>query len=138
MSMRNQSRAAAEQDGNQIDLTPMLDVVFIMLIFFIVTSSFIKEPGVPLMKPQASTTEACPNGTILIAVDENGKLHYNKTEMKLDKVFREAQKAKDESPRANFVVQTSEKSPAWVAEELTEKLRPLLAAPPCNSTDEEA
>ena len=47
MSMRDQasrSRQSSEQEG-QIDLTPMLDVVFIMLIFFIVTSSFVKEPG---------------------------------------------------------------------------------------------
>ena len=138
MSMRDHSRTSAEQDGNQIDLTPMLDVVFIMLIFFIVTSSFIKEPGVELMKPQASTTETCPNGTILIAVDESGDLYYNKSEMKLDKVYREVQRAREESPRANFVVQIDEKSPAWVAEELTEKLRPLLTTPPCASTDEEA
>ena len=45
MSMRDQARSAAAEEGNQIDLTPMLDVVFIMLIFFIVTSSFVKEPG---------------------------------------------------------------------------------------------
>ena len=49
MSMRDQASRpsqASQQDGSQIDLTPMLDVVFIMLIFFIVTSSFVKEPGV--------------------------------------------------------------------------------------------
>ena len=136
--MRDQPRTTSQEEGSQIDLTPMLDVVFIMLIFFIVTSSFIKEPGVELMKPQASTTEACPNGTILIAVDENGKLHYNKNETTLDKVLMQARKAQEESPRANFVVQFSKKSPAWVGEELTEILRPLLARPPCNSTDEEA
>ena len=53
MSMRDKARSAAAEEGNQIDLTPMLDVVFIMLIFFIVTSSFVKEPGVELFKPQA-------------------------------------------------------------------------------------
>ena len=59
MSMRDQPRSAAAEEGSQIDLTPMLDVVFIMLIFFIVTSSFVKEPGVELFKPQASTQEPC-------------------------------------------------------------------------------
>ncbi|GIR69926.1 MAG: hypothetical protein CM15mP74_11770 [Halieaceae bacterium] len=44
MSMRDQSRSAAAEEGSQIDLTPMLDVVFIMLIFFIVTSSLLKSP----------------------------------------------------------------------------------------------
>ena len=55
MSLRDQagSSAASQQDESQIDLTPMLDVVFIMLIFFIVTSSFVKEPGVEIDKPGA-------------------------------------------------------------------------------------
>ncbi len=140
MSMRDAANRMAKQgeQGNQIDLTPMLDVVFIMLIFFIVTSSFIKEPGVELFKPQASTTEACPNGTILIAVDESGKLHYNKDEISLDKVAFELAKAKEEAPLANVVVQVSLESPAWVAEDLVDKIRPILTAPPCVSTDEEA
>jgi biopolymer transport protein ExbD len=58
MSLRDQagSSAASQQDESQIDLTPMLDVVFIMLIFFIVTSSFVKEPGVEIDKPGAATT----------------------------------------------------------------------------------
>ena len=68
MSLRDQAgaSAASQQDESQIDLTPMLDVVFIMLIFFIVTSSFVKEPGVEIDKPGAATTEACPNGTIIL------------------------------------------------------------------------
>ena len=59
MSLRDQvgsPSAASQQEENQIDLTPMLDVVFIMLIFFIVTSSFVKEPGIEIFKPQAATT----------------------------------------------------------------------------------
>ena len=55
MSERLAPRRQEEPNESQIDLTPMLDVVFIMLIFFIVTSSFVKEPGVELMKPQAAT-----------------------------------------------------------------------------------
>ena len=59
MSMRDAATrpSQAQDGGNQIDLTPMLDVVFIMLIFFIVTSSFVKEPGIEIFKPQAATTE---------------------------------------------------------------------------------
>ena len=72
-----------EQGGAEIDLTPMLDVVFIMLIFFIVTSSFVKEPGVELFKPQASTQEACERGTIIFAVDANGDIFYNKNNLPL-------------------------------------------------------
>ena len=56
MSLRDQAgaSAASQQDESQIDLTPMLDVVFIMLIFFIVTTSFVKEAGIEVNKPKAA------------------------------------------------------------------------------------
>jgi len=94
MGMRDQARPGADEGGSQIDLTPMLDVVFIMLIFFIVTSSFVKEPGVELLKPQASTMEACERGTIIFAVDGNGDIFYNKNKVPLDRVMRTAEAAK--------------------------------------------
>ncbi|MEL0136493.1 MAG: biopolymer transporter ExbD, partial [Halieaceae bacterium] len=105
MSMRDQARPSADEGANQIDLTPMLDVVFIMLIFFIVTSSFVKEPGVELFKPQASTQEACERGTIIFAVDANGDIFYNKNKLPMDRVMRTAEAAKKEAPQANIVVQ---------------------------------
>ena len=140
MSMRDQafrSRQSSEQEG-QIDLTPMLDVVFIMLIFFIVTSSFVKEPGVEIFKPQAATTEACARGTIIFAVDERGDIYYNKNKLKLDKVLRTAEAAKKEAPQANIVVQVDRETPAYAVEELIDIVRPVLTAPPCISTDDEA
>jgi len=138
--MRDQasrSRQSSEQEG-QIDLTPMLDVVFIMLIFFIVTSSFVKEPGVEIFKPQAATTEACARGTIIFAVDERGDIYYNKNKLKLDKVLRTAEAAKKEAPQANIVVQVDRETPAYAVEELIDIVRPVLTAPPCISTDDEA
>jgi len=138
MSMRDQVRPSAQESDSQIDLTPMLDVVFIMLIFFIVTSSFVKEPGVELFKPQASTQEACERGTIIFAVDANGDIFYNKNKLPLDRVMRTAEAAKKEAPQANFVVQVDRETPAYVVEELIDIVRPILTAPPCISTDEEA
>ena len=52
---RNGRNATADDNASEIDLTPMLDVVFIMLIFFIVTASFIKEAGIEVNRPEAST-----------------------------------------------------------------------------------
>ena len=63
--------ASKEQEGGEIDLTPMLDVVFIMLIFFIVTAVFIKEPGIQVNRPEAETRELVKNQSILVAI--NGK-----------------------------------------------------------------
>jgi len=138
MGMRDQVRPSADEGSNQIDLTPMLDVVFIMLIFFIVTSSFVKEPGVELFKPQASTQEACERGTIIFAVDANGDIFYNKNKLPMDRVMRTAEAAKKEAPQANIVVQVDRETPAYVVEDLIDTVRPILTSPPCISTDEEA
>lgn len=138
MSMRDQARSAAAEEGSQIDLTPMLDVVFIMLIFFIVTSSFVKEPGVEIFKPQAATTEACERGTIIFAVDSRGDIYYNKNKVPLDRSLRVAESAKKEAPQANVVIQVDRETPAFAVEELIDTVRPVLTAPPCISTDDEA
>jgi biopolymer transport protein ExbD len=138
MSMRDQAaRRRSANDEGQIDLTPMLDVVFIMLIFFIVTSSFVKEPGVELFKPQASTMEACERGTIIFAVDGQGDIYYNKNKVPLDRVNRLTEGAKKEAPQANLVIQVDQDTPAYAVEELIDEVRPLLTAPPCISTDDE-
>ncbi|EGG29464.1 Biopolymer transport protein ExbD/TolR [Aequoribacter fuscus] len=138
MSMRDQAaRRRSASDEGQIDLTPMLDVVFIMLIFFIVTSSFVKEPGVELFKPQASTMEACERGTIIFAVDGQGDIYYNKNKVPLDRVNRVTEAAKKEAPQANLVIQVDQDTPAYAVEELIDEVRSLLTAPPCISTDDE-
>lgn len=132
-------KIAKEQDqgGAEIDLTPMLDVVFIMLIFFIVTSSFVKEPGVELFKPQATTQEECLRGTIIFAVDGRGDIHYNKNKVPLERVARLTEVAKKEAPQANLVIQVDRETPAFVVEQVYDEVRPLLTSPPCISTDDE-
>ena len=137
MGMRDQARPGADEGGSQIDLTPMLDVVFIMLIFFIVTSSFVKEPGVELLKPQASTMEACERGTIIFAVDGNGDIFYNKNKVPLDRVMRTAEAAKKEAPQANIVVQADRETPADGVEDLIGIVRPIRTGPPWIPTDQE-
>ncbi len=66
-------KKAAEEAG-EIDLTPMLDVVFILLIFFIVTSVFVTEAGIEVTKPEASTVDETSGDLILIAVGESGDI----------------------------------------------------------------
>ena len=60
-------------DEAAIDLTPMLDIVFIMLIFFIVTTSFVKEAGVEINRPSANTAETVKTGNIMVAVRATGQ-----------------------------------------------------------------
>jgi hypothetical protein len=63
-----------EEEENEINLTPMLDVVFIMLIFFIVTASFIKEAGIDVNRPDAPTSESVADANILIAISSNDEI----------------------------------------------------------------
>ena len=70
-------RRRAPEDST-IDITPMLDIVFIMLIFFIVTTTFIKETGVEVNRPNASTAVADERGNILIAITENNEIYIDK------------------------------------------------------------
>ena len=63
-----------QEDAGEIDLTPMLDVVFILLIFFIVTSVFVTEAGIEVTKPEASTVEDTSGDLILIAVGQAGDI----------------------------------------------------------------
>lgn len=135
--MAAKGRAAQEGGGEgEIDLTPMLDVVFIMLIFFIVTSSFVKEPGVDITKVGAVTTDPCERGTIIFAVDAVGKVHYDKKEIPVERAYRLAEAAKKEAPKANFVIQADEEAPTSVISELLGVIKPLMDAPLCASTDE--
>ena len=65
-------------DENALDLTPMMDIVFIMLIFFIVTTSFVKETGVDINRPNAETAERDEKGNILVALTENNEIWIDK------------------------------------------------------------
>jgi biopolymer transport protein ExbD len=62
-----------------IDLSPLIDVVFILLIFFIVTTVFVKEPGVEVQKPEAVTAQQLENDLILLAVTPAGEVMYDRS-----------------------------------------------------------
>jgi biopolymer transport protein ExbD len=129
-------RASGGGGEGEIDLTPMLDVVFIMLIFFIVTSSFVKEPGAEIERAKALTTSACERGTIIFAVTAVGDIYYDKKQVPLARAFRLAEAAKKEAPKANFVIQADVDAPTSALSELLAALKPLMDAPLCASTTE--
>jgi biopolymer transport protein ExbD len=77
--MRANLQQRLEQTHNGIDLSPLLDVVFILLIFFIVTSVFVKETGVEVDKPQAVSAQRLENTVIMIAITGKGDVVYDST-----------------------------------------------------------
>jgi biopolymer transport protein ExbD len=70
--LRRKNRKQVEDSA--LDLTPMMDIVFIMLIFFIVTTSFVKETGVDINRPNAETAERDEKGNILVAITQNNEI----------------------------------------------------------------
>ena len=79
--MRRRKKIYQEETG--LDLTPMLDIVFIMLIFFIVTTSFVKESGIEVNRPNAETAERNEKGNILVAISENNEIYMDRRKVEL-------------------------------------------------------
>jgi|TARA_B110000238_G_C15766917_1_gene285864 biopolymer transport protein ExbD len=111
--MRNSLvRKAAEEQGQQIDLTPMLDVVFIMLIFFIVTATFIKEAGVDVNRPVAETRDEIKNQNILVAVTAADEIWINKVMVKPTSVKAVIERMHADNPKGAVVIQADQQSTA--------------------------
>ena len=98
------ARRHAHTEEAEINITPMLDIVFIMLIFFIVTTSFTKETGAAIVKPVAEQAVALQNGTILIGVRPNDDIWMAKREIELREVRQMVERARAENPEGSVVI----------------------------------
>jgi biopolymer transport protein ExbD len=103
-------RPAGEEGGQQIDLTPMLDVVFIMLIFFIVTASFIKEAGIDVQRPVADTLESIKNQKIFIAISDENDIWIDKQLVKPVSVKGIVERLRAENSKGAVVIQADANS----------------------------
>ncbi len=101
-----------DEPSSDIDLTPMLDVVFIMLIFFIVTATFIKEPGIDVDRPEAKTAEAVLNQKILIAIDGDGRIWMDKSEVEPHLLTLRIATMHADNPGGAVVIQADKSSTA--------------------------
>lgn len=101
--MRRRYRARAQAD-QEINLTPMIDMVFILLIFFLVASSFVKEAGIEVTRPVAQTAEIQGRGTIRIALSENGEVWMDRRPVDVRAVRANVERMLAESPEASVVV----------------------------------
>lgn len=77
------SNLATETESDEINISPLIDMVFILLIFFIVTTVFVEETGVDVNKPQAASSVDLEKNSILIAITDKGKVVYGGREVGL-------------------------------------------------------
>jgi len=106
--MRDRTSKPQDQ-GQTIDLTPMLDVVFIMLIFFIVTASFIKTPGQEVNKPIGATHDRI-TASVLVALTEDGDIYIDKKKVEENEVKLTITRLHAENPKGGLVIQADLKS----------------------------
>ena len=108
MRKRSFSFNATTEDESAVDLTPMLDVVFIMLIFFIVTATFIKESGIEVSRPDANTSEQKDNTTVLVAINSDNSIWIDKRRIDVRSVRANIERLHAENPEGGVVVQADE------------------------------
>ncbi len=99
-----------EDEAEEINMTPMLDVVFIMLIFFIVTASFVKEAGIDVNRPEAATAVKKERANILVAISDEGEIWINKRQVDVRAVQANIERLKAENPQGSVVIQADKKS----------------------------
>lgn len=102
---RNSLSKVTKDEEQQIDLTPMLDVVFIMLIFFIVTAQFVKEPGVDIERPPALTAISKDNANILIGVSNENQIWMDKKTVEEDALRLTIERMLVDNPDSQVVIQ---------------------------------
>jgi len=102
------NRSPDEEEG--INLTPMLDVVFIMLIFFIVTASFIKEAGIEVRRPEAITAVNKKNANIIVAISSNNEIWMDRKRIKPQGVRGQIERMHAENPEGSVIIQADKDS----------------------------
>ena len=108
--MKQHFQNLVDEEEAAIDMTPMLDVVFIMLIFFIVTASFVKEAGIDVNRPEAATAVKKDRANILIAISDKGEIWINKRRIDVRAVQANIERLRAENPQGSVVIQADKKA----------------------------
>jgi biopolymer transport protein ExbD len=103
-------RRMSQEDESDINMTPMLDIVFIMLIFFVVTASFVKESGIDVNRPGAVTAERKERASILVAINDRGQIWIDKRQVDVRAVRANIERLLAENPHGSVVIQADEHS----------------------------
>ncbi|EGR2892649.1 TPA: biopolymer transporter ExbD [Vibrio parahaemolyticus] len=110
-------------DETAIDMTPMLDIVFIMLIFFIVTTSFVKEAGLEVNRPTASSAQTVKKGNIMVAIGAAGDVWVDKRRIEVDAVRANIERLRAESPDGTVVIQADTEANAGVVVKVMDQIK---------------
>lgn len=119
---RRQSRVNTDEEDVELNMTPMLDVVFILLIFFIVTAVFVKEPGIDVERPLTQTQER-ERPTILVAVTADDEIWVNRQVYQMNQLRNVLEQLRQENPRAEAMIQGDSGAPIGTVLDVQELLQ---------------
>ena len=112
IDIRKSLRGNLQEEG--INMAPLIDLIFLLLIFFMVTTSFVKETGIDVNRPTASTAELKSNGNILLAVSEAGLIFFEKKQIDIRSVRAHMERSLAENPKGAVVIVADKKSDTGV------------------------
>lgn len=122
--MARRSRTSIPDEETELNMTPMLDVVFILLIFFIVTSQFVKTPGIDPSQPEA-TTDAEWKPTILVAINAQNEVWIDKRPYSIEEIRPVVLSIRDESPKAAAIIKADRDAEVGVVMAVQELMQDL-------------
>lgn len=121
--LKRPSRVTRAEESDEINITPLLDIVFIMLIFFIVTATFIKEPGVSIERPTTVTAEDQRLVSILVAITSDNEIWINREAVPIEGVRSAVERLRRENPRGSAVIQADSNSHSRHMIEVLQQIR---------------
>jgi biopolymer transport protein ExbD len=121
--MKSRHFSEGESEDHGIDLAPMLDFVLNLLIFFIITTSFVKEAGVTVVKPTASTAEHRDSGNIMVAIRSNGEIWMDRKQLDIRDVRSRIEKLHIERPDDTAVIVADQASKAAILARVMDEIR---------------
>ena len=106
INVRQTLRGGQNSNNNtqDINISPLIDLVFLLLIFFLVTTSFVKETGIKVQRPVASTAELKEQGNLLIGVDNSGRVFMDRRQVDVRMVRGHIARALAENPKSGVII----------------------------------
>ena len=120
--MRPRRKSALDEESS-IDMTPMLDIVFIMLIFFIVTATFVKETGIDVTRPDSDTAVQQTKVGMLIAIDAQNEIWINRRKIDLSALRANVERLRAENPQGGAVIQADKAARTGILVDVMDRLR---------------
>ena len=136
--MRRRANRSSSEQSADIDMTPMLDIVFIMLIFFIVTTSFVKESGIDVNRPSAKTGVTKAQGNIIVGIKANGDVWIDKRLVDFRAVRANVSRLHMENPLGSVIIAADKETRTQALVQVIDQIRLAGIMNPAIATESES